>query len=107
MPASTAASTRAGRATVALTRRYDEPVEVERRDDEPAAFVRRGRRYRIRAVLAHWWETAPWWDGARASDDERELWRVEAVPVYGSSVVVADLCFAWATGTWTVRAVLD
>ena len=90
-----------------LARRYDEPVGVERRDDAPVAFARGRRRYLVRTVLAHWWEAAPWWDGTGATDDERELWRVEAAPAYGGSVVVAELCFAWATGRWTVRSVLD
>jgi hypothetical protein len=70
-----------------LARRYDEPVDVERRDDVPAGFVRRGRRYAVRAVLAHWWETGAWWEGgdltAGVADDEREMWRVEAGVVGG------------------------
>jgi hypothetical protein len=93
-----------------LARRYDEPIEVERRDDDPVAFVRRGRRYAVRQVLAHWWETGPWWttvepDGG-VGDDERELWRVEAAAP-GRGVVVAELCFAWVSGRWTLAAVLD
>ena len=93
-----------------LARRYDEPVEVERRDDEPVAFVRHGRRYAVRAVLGHWWETRAWWESgdltAGVCDDERELWRVEAATRAGS-VAVLDLSFAWATGCWAVDAVLD
>jgi hypothetical protein len=92
-----------------LARRY-EPVDVDRRDDVPVAFVRRGRRYAVRSVLAHWWETGPWWEHADLSrgvaDDEREMWRVEAA-AGGRSVAVVELCFAWSTGTWTVTAVLD
>lgn len=93
-----------------LARRYDEPVEVERHDDAPAAFVRRGRRYAVRAVLAHWWETGAWWEtgdlAVVAGDDERELWRVEAV-AGERAPVIADLCLSWATGTWTVTSVQD
>jgi hypothetical protein len=95
-----------------LARRYADPVEVERRDDVPAAFVRDGRRYEVRAVLAHWWETGAWWldaadtAGPAVADAERELWRVEAA-ARGRSVAVVELCFAWATGRWTVTAVLD
>jgi hypothetical protein len=93
-----------------LARRYDEPVDVERRDDAPAAFVRRGRRYAVLAVLAHWWETGAWWEtgdlAIGAGDDEREKWRVEAA-AEGRSVVVVELCLSWTTGTWTVTAVLD
>ena len=93
-----------------LARRYDEPVEVERRDDAPVVFVRRGRRYTVRAVLAHWWETGAWWETGNlavvAGDDERELWRVEAA-AGDRAAVVAELCLRWTTGTWTVTAVLD
>ena len=100
-------------------RRYADPVEVRqgRLDDAtqglgahgategPQQFLWRGRLWKVRAVLAHWVETGPWWQsaGARAavgSEDavaetvdrgripqrlflgdlltERELWRVEA-----------------------------
>ena len=103
-----------------LARRYDERIQVDHRDNEPIAFVRRHRGYVVRAVLAHWWETGPWWEapdltGAEATDsdsgggvhdDERELWRVEAVAPGRSSVVV-ELAHFWSTGRWTVAAVLD
>ena len=91
-------------------RRYDDPVEVRRgwvegpahRGEGPEQFLWRGRLWKVRAVLAHWVETGPWWQaaGVRAvigSDEpvgpepghhqqrpvgdllvERELWRVEA-----------------------------
>ena len=95
-------------------RRYDDPVEVRKgpisdgADDllleGPAQFLWRGKLWKVRAVLAHWVETSPWWQstGARTvigSEDapdpvsesappprpslgdlltERELWRVEA-----------------------------
>jgi Family of unknown function (DUF6504) len=99
-------------------RRYTDPVEVRQgplEDDArglgaqgaaegPQQFLWRGRLWKVRAVLAHWVETGPWWQstGARAvvgseeaaaethaSGDrgrvplgdlltERELWRVEA-----------------------------
>ena len=64
-----------------LARHYDAPTEVERRDDEPAVFVWRGRRHVVREVLAHWWQTGAWWErlDAGLDDDEREIWRVEAV----------------------------
>src|SRR3954468_1544008 len=84
-----------------LARRYDEHVQVDHRDNEPIAFVRRRRGYVVRTVLAHWWETGPWWEAAESTDsaltgpeptgvhdDERELWRVEAVAPGRSSVVV-------------------
>jgi len=91
-------------------RRYDDPVEVRRGRvtgiEGPEQFLWRGRLWKVRAVLAHWVETGPWWQsaGVRAvigSDEvaasttpagadaarppaahdllvERELWRVEA-----------------------------
>ena len=96
-------------------RRYDDPVEVRRgpigeRDgalavqDGPEQFLWRGRLWKVSAVVAHWVETAPWWQsaGVRAvvgsdevpadrsgagaaaeapADDllvEREVWRVQA-----------------------------
>ena len=96
-------------------RRYADPVEVRQGPLEsearglgaqgategPQQFMWRGRLWKVRAVLAHWVETGPWWQstGARAvigSEDavaettdrgriplgdlltERELWRVEA-----------------------------
>jgi len=95
-----------------LARRYAAATEVERVDDAPAMFRWRGRRYVVRAVLDHWWETAAWWTGVDAGvgDDERELWRVEAVVEAARSSglpVVVELCFAWTTGTWTVDAVMD
>lgn len=98
-----------------LARRYDERIQVDHRDNEPVAFVRRHRGYVVRLVLAHWWETGPWWqaptadDGVLADgvrDDERELWRVEAVAP-GRSPVVLELAHSWSTGRWTVAAVLD
>jgi hypothetical protein len=98
-----------------LARRYDERVQVDHRDNEPVAFVRGHRGYVVRAVLAHWWETGPWWQATDLAapvqagtvrDDERELWRVEAVAPGRSSVVV-ELAHSWSTGRWSVVAVLD
>ena len=88
-------------------RRYDDPVETRMGQvsgiEGPEQFLWRGRLWKVRAVIAHWVETGPWWQsgGARAvigSDEpgsgstrsggadlcspdllgERELWRVEA-----------------------------
>src|SRR5688500_10395912 len=99
-------------------RRYADLVEVRQGplDDDarglgaqgategPQQFLWRGRLWKVRAVLAHWVETGPWWQSAHAravigSDseetgptgpdgghprpigdllNERELWRVEA-----------------------------
>ena len=93
-----------------LARRYAADSEVQRADDAPHVFTWRGRHYVVRAVLDHWWETAAWWVDGTATDavgdDERELWRVEAVTA-GRAPVVMELCFAWRTGTWTVDTVMD
>lgn len=48
-------------------RRYDDPVEVRRGPvpgapgEGPEQFLWRGRLWKVRAVLAHWVESAPWW----------------------------------------------
>ena len=83
-------------------RQYDDPVEVRRGEaEDPDQFLWRGRLWKVRAVVAHWVETGPWWQassgpsglpgggpgdvpgagqGRGVSDlvAERELWRVEA-----------------------------
>jgi hypothetical protein len=88
-------------------RRYDDPVETRMGlvsgTEGPEQFLWRGRLWKVRAVLAHWVETGPWWQSGSAravigSDEpaagsaglhsaglhsadllgERELWRVEA-----------------------------
>jgi hypothetical protein len=101
-----------------LARRYAEPVDVERRDDAPVAFTRHGRRYAVRAVLAHWFETPAWWEtadpadpadsafGVSVADDEREMWRLEAT-TRGGGVAVVELCFSWVRGGWVLTAVHD
>ena len=54
-------------------RRYDDPVETRMGQvsgtDGPEQFLWRGRLWKVRAVLAHWVETGPWWQstGARAA----------------------------------------
>src|SRR4051794_41383142 len=60
-----------------LARRYATGADVECLDGAPVAFVWRGRRHRVRAVLDHWWETAAWWMQPQETlgDDEREMWR--------------------------------
>ncbi len=100
-------------------RQYDDPVEVRRGEaEDPDQFLWRGRLWKVRAVVAHWVETGPWWQGtgttgaeAGAASDllaERELWRVEAgrgLPAarrdedpetYG----VFDLSLDWTDGRW-------
>jgi hypothetical protein len=115
-------------------RLYDDPVEVRRGETEgPDQFLWHGRLWKVRSVLAHWVETAPWWEssGARAvigSDTgpgtavmdavpatdllvERELWRVEAGRGSGATGSersgVFDLSFSWADGSWQLVGCAD
>ncbi|MBA2464705.1 MAG: hypothetical protein H0V42_07005 [Nocardioidaceae bacterium] len=120
-------------------RRYDDPVEVRKGRvsgiEAPEQFLWRGRLWKVRAVLAHWVETGPWWQssGVRAmlgSDDvpaettgteqaaasrslgqlmaERELWRVEAGrgPVRDGGGVF-DLSFDSGNGRWQLVGCVD
>jgi Family of unknown function (DUF6504) len=122
-------------------RRYDDPVETRMGlvsgMEGPEQFLWRGRLWKVRAVLAHWVETGPWWQsgGARAvigSDEpvhdsgegstrvvgadllgERELWRVEAGRGPGGDDGVADgggvfeLAFDWSDGRWALVGCAD
>jgi hypothetical protein len=127
-------------------RRYADPVEVRQGSvdgpgdqgatEGPQQFLWRGRLWKVRAVLAHWVETGPWWQatGARAvigSEEaaaetvdreriplgdlltERELWRVEAgrgramTDGEPDSGGVFDLAFDWADGRWTLVGCTD
>ncbi|EON23358.1 hypothetical protein CF8_2690 [Nocardioides sp. CF8] len=101
-------------------RLYDDPVEVRRGETEgPDQFLWRGRLWKVRAVLAHWVETAPWWQPAQESAGgtaepvvnadllvERELWRVEAGRGI-SSTGVFDLSFDWSDGHWQLVGCAD
>ena len=106
-------------------RLYDDPVEVRRGETEgPDQFLWRGRLWKVRAVLAHWVETAPWWQSASEAMSEgthedraptavgadllveRELWRVEAGRgVSGTGVF--DLSFNWSDGRWQLVGCAD
>jgi hypothetical protein len=113
-----------------MMRRYDDPVEVRRGtlDDAPGPeqFLWRGRLWKVRAVLAHWVETGPWWqsDDARAALGtdgpgdtvvrpprdllrERELWRVSAGRGGLESDGVFDLSFDWNDGSWLLVGCQD
>ena len=93
-------------------RLYDDPVEVRRGETEgPDQFLWRGRLWKVRAVLAHWVETAPWWQPTEpvANADllvERELWRVEAGRGISTSGVF-DLSFTWSDGRWQLVGCAD
>jgi hypothetical protein len=121
-------------------RRYDDPVEVRKgsvsggpdgAEEGPEQFLWRGRLWKVRAVLAHWVETGPWWQspGVRAvvGDDEpeelledaggpvvdlmaeREMWRVEAGrgAADGENHGVFDLSFSWSDGRWQLVGCAD
>lgn len=102
-------------------RRYDEPVEVRRgwvtgpghRGEGPEQFLWRGRLWKVRAVLARWVETGPWWQGeddARSLGElltERELWRVEAGRGGPGTHGVFDLSFDWTDGRWQLVGCQD
>ena len=107
-------------------RQYDDPVEVRRGEaEDPDQFLWRGRLWKVRAVVAHWVETGPWWQGGSDGEQsrtvtglvaERELWRVEAGRgMQGGrqqggdqqSYGVFDLSFDWTDGRWQLVGCLD
>ena len=104
--------------------KFAELIEVRRRDDVPEQFLWRGRLYLVQEVLARWTESGRWWRteaggagaagvaGAAGIDDgECEWWRVEAgsgrLAVLSAGTGVYDLCFDWASGTWSLARVMD
>jgi hypothetical protein len=90
-----------------VSRRYlREPVDVVEREGQPTSFRWRGRRYVIRAVLAHWVEAMPWWSGRRASGEHalRHVWRVEAA---GGTGVVGAYDLHQQSDGWRLARVLD
>ena len=119
-------------------RRYDDPVEARLGRvagmEGPEQFLWRGRLWKVRAVLAHWVETGPWWQsgsvravigsdepasiGGRAESRppspaptdllaERELWRVEAARGAADTGGVFDLSFDWSDGCWQLVGCAD
>jgi len=123
------------REVVVAMRRYADQVEVRRGwipdagTEGPEQFLWHGRLWKVRAVLAHWVETGPWWGrttdgpdqgGATLGDllTERELWRVEAGrgmpgirgadPDDGGDVSgVFELSFDWSDGRWQLVGCTD
>ncbi len=99
-------------------RRYADPVEVRQGplDDDarglgaqgategPQQFLWHGRLWKVRAVLAHWVETSPWWQstGARAAIGSEEPAAEPAEPRAGAAAPVpgrpADRARALARG---------
>ncbi len=73
-------------------RRYDDPVETRMGQvsgtEGPEQFLWRGRLWKVRAVLAHWVETGPWWQSgtARAVIGSDEDGRGSSLDGRGSSL---------------------
>ncbi len=120
-------------------RQYDDAVEVRwsgpeedsrSAGPEPAQFLWRGRLWKVRAVLARWVETPPWWPtdsdattGRSAGEstqtpaqhspptsadgllNDREYWRVEAGTRAGSGVF--DLTLDRRDGRWQLVGCSD
>src|SRR6476619_3767011 len=63
-------STRGRPSVGSSMRRYDDPVETRMGlvsgMEGPEQFLWRGRLWKVRAVLAHWVETGPWWQSGSA-----------------------------------------
>ena len=96
-------------------RRYDDPVETRMGQvsgmEGPEQFLWRGRLWKVRAVLAHWVETGPWWQsgGARAVIGSDEPAHDPALHTAegATRTVGADLCSADLLGErelWRVEA---
>ena len=130
------------REVVVAMRRYADPVEVRKgwvpnvEMEGPEQFLWRDKLWKVRAVLAHWVETGPWWSldpGSTSSSPtetratigdlltERELWRVEAghrMPVTTPGIKgedpedpdvsgVFELSFDWSDGRWQLVGCTD
>ncbi len=76
-------------------------------EPRPERFLWRGRRYRVLAVVQHWVEVGLWWRGARATDEEYDLWRVEAAAGRQGQVGQFDLCRHRETGHWFLVRAFD
>lgn len=113
--------------------RVSTPEESAVRGPEPTQFLWRGRLWKVRAVLARWVETPPWWPSVAASSagqdaaplsesqeaaevvsegrgqiaalvQDRECWRVEAGDRASSGVF--DLALA-QDGRWQLVGCAD
>lgn len=79
----------------------------------PSEFLWRGRLYVVRAILAHWLESASWWGGSRIALEgaipphEREVWRVEAQSGRSSQPGVYDICRDAGADRWVLARAMD
>lgn len=101
-----------------MTRTYADPIDVRRVDEhppdgQPAQFLWRGRVYVVRAVIAHWFESATWWGGSRRALEgaipphEHEVWRVEAQAGRSGSSGVYDLRRDLSADAWVLARTMD
>jgi Domain of unknown function (DUF6504) len=105
-----------------MSRRYADPIDVRRSGydrsgspspGQPSQFLWRGRLYVVRAVMAHWIESSPWWGGARRALEgaipahEHEVWRVEAQAGRSSTPGVYDLRLDLEADQWVLARSLD
>ncbi len=78
-----------------MGRRHAEPIDVRRRDDVPAQFLWRSRRYVVKDVLEHWFESGQWWASASAmalsTGSDAQPARSEAAPDVGASMGPASI----------------
>lgn len=119
-----------------MSRHHADPVEVLRHDEAPEQFLWHDRLHLVRAVLAHWVESAAWWRTAQATalhtgetpgstgggsvypsaaalalaplpETDRELWRVEASTGRAAPVGVFDLTYLPGNNRWFLTRVHD
>jgi len=93
-----------------MGRVYGEPVEVQARaDDRPTRFVWRGRLYAVRSIAEHWVINREWWTESdpELAQPELEFWRVEAAAGQAALLGLYELRRDVASGTWTLRRVVD
>jgi hypothetical protein len=104
-----------------VDQRTDDRVVVECRDGVPTRFRRPARTvgagevrlvgprwYQVRAVIATWSRSTPWWRGGTGRPADRRIWRVEARPVRGADPAtgVFDLV-ALPDGRWRLGRIHD
>jgi len=96
----------------------DEPVSVKLSDDgSPVRFVWRGVVYGVISAPERWFARRPWWQldaraprGAGDTLIDREMWRVDALPLTdGASRLdgTFDLGLHAATGVWSLSRASD
>ena len=74
----------------------------------PERFIWRRRRYRVLAILRHWIEVGSRWRSASATDEEYDLWRVEAAAErQQDDTGQYDLCRHRRTGRWSLVRTFD